>query len=423
MARRRFGVLLGVLLAVGVSTGAALSWHQATTVLGEARGPTPALFDHGLTALDPQAPSGWTNEWCGSCHQAAFEQWSRSMHAQAGSNTNFGKQFSDPDAGRQQWCINCHAPINPGELNHASREPEGIDQALAQKHEWLTRGVDCITCHVRDGLVLATQLTEKAEQAHPMRLAPELASPEFCAGCHQFGHKRRELPDGWRGLLQQASLEEFLDYRKSGGTESRCHECHMPGGDHEMPGGYSVDMVQRALELDLTSAWHEDSRHVEVTVAIRADSVGHRVPGGEHHFRFLTLQTTITDAAGDPLTPAAGDRSGSPPAGATILRKWPQVESMRYKMGPSEQGHAPLEPGFPDTRLFPGERREFRYAVPVDPGAWKGPLRVRAEIRYHVLNDEEAAHFGLAPQEIQWEVLSEEQELVLAAPPSEPQAD
>lgn len=417
-ARRRIAVLVGVVVSCAVLAAATIFWQQADEVLVTARGPTPVLFDHGLTALDTRAPQGWTNEWCGSCHQPAYEQWSRSMHARAGSNQNFGKQFLEPDAGRQQWCINCHAPANSGQLNYASREPEGIDEAVQKQHAWLARGVDCLTCHVRDGQILATRVTDQAQLAHPVRLAHELASPEFCAGCHQFGHKRRELPDGWRGLLQQASLEEFLDYRRGGGSEARCHECHMPAGDHEMPGGYSTEMVRGALQLELTPVWREDSRLVEIIVALSSDSVGHRVPGGEHHFRFLTLKTTVADAQGARVTPApAGEVPTTPPAGSVVLKHWPRVESMRFKMGIHEQGHAPQDPGNADTRLRPGERREFRYVMPIDPAAWNGPLHVSAEVWYHVLDDEEASHFGLSPADIQWQVLSRQQDLVLPQGP------
>ena len=61
-----------------------------------------------------------------------------------------------------------------------------------------------------------------------MRLAPELASADFCGGCHQFAFKTSQLPDSFFGDLQQASMEEFLEFRQHSGLDLKCQDCHMP---------------------------------------------------------------------------------------------------------------------------------------------------------------------------------------------------
>ena len=224
-------------------------------------------------------------------------------------------QFSHREVGRKQWCLNCHAPFNAGGDYLPTQEPHGIGRAFQQQEEWLGQGVDCLSCHVRDGQVLVTRLTDKAAQAHPVRMAPELLTAEFCAGCHQFRLKDTDFPDAMHGGLQQASLQEFWEFRAEGGAETACHECHMRGGDHLMPGGYSDEMLREALELEVTARWRPDLQMVQVTVDVSAGHVRYRIPGGEHLFRWLSIQTVLKDSAAAAIVPesrdvaAVGDRA------------------------------------------------------------------------------------------------------------------
>ena len=75
---RRFRSFLGLMTAVLALTfvvGSVVSLYRARRVLQAAQAATPALFDQGLAALDPQAPADWTNETCGSCHKDEYQQW------------------------------------------------------------------------------------------------------------------------------------------------------------------------------------------------------------------------------------------------------------------------------------------------------------------------------------------------------------
>ena len=172
-----------------------------------------------------------------------------------------------------------------------------------------------------------------------------------------------------------------------------------------MPGGHSDSMRKRAVDLELASRWRPDLRMVEITVAITAQNIGHRLPGGEHH-RYLTLRTTLVDADGSPVEPA---EAAPPPAGsepATLVKQWPQIESMRRRMGPYERGDPSAEP-IADTRLWPEERRQFRYLVPIDP-ARQGSLTARAEVWYHLMSDSKAELFNHKLEDVQWLVHEKE---------------
>lgn len=387
--------IAGGIVAVGLL--ATLFWILTTTqqvfqVLQAAR-PTPSVyFNSGLTSVDINAPRAWTNKFCGSCHKKAFEQWSRSRHAVSGTTHNFEVEFLAPAGGRQQFCINCHAPRNPTGKLFPTEEPRGVDAAYKETHAWVANGVDCLTCHVRNGKVLVTKHSDKAAEAHPIRVAPELGRSEFCASCHQFSFKSNFLPDGFFGQLQQASFEEFLDVHAEGEIE-RCHACHMPSGDHTMPGGYDDDMLRSAVDLEVRATWPADSKPPVVEVDVIGGYVGHRIPGGEH-FRFLTARTTITDADGK-----------------TIGK--PKVESMRRVMGPAEQGsHDRNDKPSPDTRLRPGEIRRFRYPLAMH-NELKFPLKIRAEVWYHLMDDSKAETLNHSLDDIKKMILSQETTLDL----------
>jgi len=396
-------VIVTVLIVVCFVSGV-FAIQQVANVIGAATRPPAIHFDYGLSPPDLRAPKNWTNEHCGSCHQRAYEQWSMSRHAASGTTHNFEVEFLEPEGGRQQHCLNCHAPRNPtGEL-FPTEEPPGIDVAYEQQHAWIKDGIDCLTCHVRNGEVLVTKHSDKAAAAHPIRVAPELGKAEFCAGCHQFSFKSHVLPDGYFGQLQQASFEEFLDFRAKGGVETSCQDCHMQDGDHHMPGGYDDDMLRTAVDLGLRAEWKEALNQALIEVDIIAGHVGHRVPGGEH-FRFLTVHTTVMDADRKIVTPL----DDSSAEDAELVTKWPQVETLRREMGPAEQGSDnPDDLPHPDTRLRPDETRTYRYRIAVDAANASSPLKVRTELWYHLMHPSKAESFGHSLDEIKRLVLSEE---------------
>lgn len=398
MVSSRLRLQRGLLVVLVVSGILGVSWAllAANRVLQVAVDPTPATFNQGLNRLETGAPRHWTNQWCGTCHKQAYSEWKSSMHFVAGTNANFQAQCLDPGGGRQQWCFNCHAPTNPGTKLLPLHEPHELEQLFAQPPQWLAQGVGCLSCHVRDGQVLVEKVTDTAIAAHPVRQSPELGTAEFCAGCHQFNFKDVNLPDYLHGPFQQASLEEFLDFRLADGFETRCHDCHMPGGKHVMPGGYDNKMLNRALKLELAADWDRGRKQVEVSVNVSARRVGHKVPGGEH-FRSVTLHTWWTDADGRLLQgPSSEPTEDSVDAG----EDWPRIELFSRRQGAFDHDTAALEQPLADTRLRPGETREFRYTLRLDPDLVRFPLQVHTELWYHVMHKIEAEQFHFSPEEV-----------------------
>ncbi len=381
-------------IAVFLFAAAGLAAWQARDVLQSARAGTTVLFNHGLDPVVTGAPASWTNAWCGSCHKKEHAEWQESRHSLAGTSDAFVVECLEPGSGRQQFCLNCHTPRIP-DRGLPTAEPPGLDDAFGDQPDWLVGGVDCLSCHVRDGVVVATRVTPEGLAQHPMREDFRLGRTEFCAGCHQFAFKDSDLPDRFHGALQQASLEEFREYRAGGGSASRCHECHMPKGGHRMPGGFSDTMVRQAVGLDLDARWIQPGREAEVTVTLRTGRVGHRVPGGEE-LRFLTVRTEVLDAGGRVVgRPISSDNDREP------LEGWPVVETLRRFMGDREHGRDLQAPPAPDTRLKSGEIRPYSYRVHFDPEFARGSLTIRTRLWYHLMHDGKAELFGHPLQDVQ----------------------
>ena len=199
-------------------------------------------LSRGAAKLDRSEPS--SSEDCADCHAPEVEAWKGSRHAQ--SRTNDAFEVALRTAATPGWCLNCHEPV------------AGQDE-----------GVSCAACHVRDELLAASEPSEEAIAAHPIRYSPELDSPRFCSGCHEF--RAADLhgnPD--RGGPLQTTLSEYVD----SGVDATCVECHLEG--HAFPG--------RELLADVVSVRVEEGRFVVSLVG----EVGHAVPTGDP-FRRLEL--------------------------------------------------------------------------------------------------------------------------------------
>ena len=101
----------------------------------------------GIDAVDAEA--------CGQCHESAYAQWSRSRHRTAYTDPIFRHELAGVD--ERAACVGCHAP------------------RVARRDD----GVDCATCHVRDGFVLNPSVSGRAP--HASRVSRELSRTRACA--------------------------------------------------------------------------------------------------------------------------------------------------------------------------------------------------------------------------------------------------
>jgi hypothetical protein len=241
---RRAGAALGLLLAACEPAAAAQVEHA--------------------TAIDLSHVS------CGECHEREAREWSGSLHARAWDDPIFQREYASTPS---ESCRDCHAPSTsaPGRAT----------------------GIDCATCHVRDGHVLATRTSEAGERAHPMRIDAALQTPDHCAGCHQFAF----MDDGSHAVDEalQNTLVEFLasDASRDGAT---CQTCHMRDEgvvSHRFPGVEDPEQLARAVDVEIAA--RRGGGRITVDVRIEGADIGHAFPTGDV---FRRAELSVTTPAG-----------------------------------------------------------------------------------------------------------------------------
>jgi RNase P subunit RPR2 len=176
----------------------------------------------GITLASlPRGIHSLSAEECGRCHTREHSQWQESAHARSVTEPVFTAAFH---AEQRFLCRSCHSPLieqhptlvyrmesRPSVLLHGS-EPQGDPATTAEFRAQLAtqqmraggafpavtepnphynatlarEGVNCVTCHVRDGTVLTTKQSARTDVPHSLTYSPMLAKADFCGGCHQF---------------------------------------------------------------------------------------------------------------------------------------------------------------------------------------------------------------------------------------------
>jgi hypothetical protein len=237
-------------------------------------------WDFG-TFMEPVRVPGASAETCEACHSEVHQAWSQSRHRHALDSPVFLEGFAAEPHAR---CIYCHAPLE--EQAQAALRRRGAlvrERSLASipKTSLAHEGITCVTCHVRDGVVM-TANPQTTSDAHPLRVEPKLADPSFCASCHEFlGH---EVVDGKARLTDekmQTTWSEWSAWRARGG-EGTCQSCHMPGGSHAFRGAYDLEFLRGALSMRV------EQKGGQLVAVLESRGVGHAFPTGDV-FRHLRL--------------------------------------------------------------------------------------------------------------------------------------
>ena len=338
------------------------------------------LLFYGTTALaiDLKPPS--SAELCGDCHRAIYDGWKRSAHATAMESRLFqdALKLAEADFGVQarRNCLACHAPVAllTGDLE------------LVRKASW--EGVTCDYCHsmrevttgggnpkakVEFTLVKSGPSKELFSPAHGTRFSPLHTSSLACITCHEYSNAQ-SLP-----VLATYSEWKNSTYGKGG---LGCQECHMYRieGDvvdprikrsatltlnlHEIPGGHSVQQLNKAIKADLSAGREGDQLRVVVKVTNRG--AGHDVPTGS------ALRQLILDLQADSLDGhhfseeriyrrIVADRSG------VVLNR----EDLVFIRGARVVN---------DTRLAPNETKIETFSFPIPRGI---QTRVKASLYYY----------------------------------------
>lgn len=257
------------------------------------------LFSGGLTAVDIEAPASMTDAssaTCGGCHRRVYRQWVASGHADAWNGAAFQATWTDHPKG---WCLMCHLPSAT-----AQSELTGTASPVQPHHElnkaaekaFVSEGVGCASCHVRDGEVLTPYKPGWfAKNAHSIRQDTRLAEPEFCAGCHEFAFPVHEplFPFAYGDTPMQSTWSEWSSSSHADEGD-RCQDCHMPRGQHKWPGGHDLAWLADHVDVEVASDG------ATATVRLSAIGAGHAVPTGDV-FRKLEVELCADRACDDPM--------------------------------------------------------------------------------------------------------------------------
>lgn len=327
---RRLVIVSTMLSAIGPPIGSAHAQEdEGDPYLGIPEGGGPIVtgpVPEGLTAIDAAS--------CGECHEAAYREWARSRHRHSSDDALYLREF---EVRRPPFCTACHSP-----------RPEASAD-----------GVDCASCHVRDGAVLSAQVSGRAP--HRSRLAPELDQPLACARCHEFDFEHQP------GERLQRTLTEWSvsDAPLRGQT---CSGCHFPATRrrraHDLAGLEDPARLRRAIAVTASATY--DGSHTHVVLRLRARDVGHAVPTGDM-FRNLEVRTWPSGRPADAdqvylARQFAVNRRGwheraddrIPPRGERVVELWlpDRVRSVGWSVDLRlTSRRRAAEAGWPDTRV------------------------------------------------------------------------
>lgn len=253
--------------------------------------PTGFLADYWERPIPSQgAPPGHLSDKeanleplaCAKCHQAQYNDWSKSLHSKAmgpgimGQLRNYGPHAT----GEIQSCLNCHAPLTEQtDLLIFSLSGVPLAGSIPGSKPLHESGVTCASCHVRQykwhgpprrkGLPAPPKDSAVPHDGFTTRL--EFADSRFCI-CHQFEADEFAL----EGKLIENTYEEW---RLSGYPEENisCQSCHMPDRRHLFKGIHDAEMTRNGL--DITSEII-DPRSESLTgrFVIKNSGVGHHFP-------------------------------------------------------------------------------------------------------------------------------------------------
>ncbi|OGG94685.1 MAG: hypothetical protein A2508_04315 [Candidatus Lambdaproteobacteria bacterium RIFOXYD12_FULL_49_8] len=253
----------------------------------------------------PEGIDSLNASYCGSCHQAIYEEWSQSMHAKAWTDPYYQTDLEFD--GNQQICLNCHIPLEnqQKDLVMGFRDSERFDPILKPNPNFdvtlQQEGVTCAVCHIRDGVIIGPTGSELAP--HPVKVDPEMGSGvKSCQQCHLVSNDR------WDVFYKIPPCGTVAEIKK-GGEQIDCVGCHLPktqrplvegfaarsSGKHLFQGGHHPPTVKDSLKVELVQENNKGGKLITATLTnIKA---AHALPTGTPD-RHLTLRMRLVDRQG-----------------------------------------------------------------------------------------------------------------------------
>ncbi|MCB1176453.1 MAG: hypothetical protein KDK36_02635 [Leptospiraceae bacterium] len=230
-------------------------------------------FDKGINPI----LTGWENSpeklsslHCKSCHKEEHKNWINSIHAKSWTNKRFKKAFEQENF---DWCIHCHSPLKA--------QKEEIKKNLKITYSLASEGINCVTCHVRDGKIYNSSWNFNS--SHLVYKSKDFGSPEFCAGCHQFNFP----------LIQSSKIHysnepmqnTYIEWKNSSNSKT-CKNCHWE--NHFLKGPHDLEWMKELF----TKINFEKLNPEIISISIGLKKIrAHKFPSGDL-FRSVVIQVS-----------------------------------------------------------------------------------------------------------------------------------
>lgn len=286
---------------------------------------------------------------CGSCHKEHYNEWLHSTHAHAWTDKQFQAELKKESS--PFMCINCHIPLqNQQEYIIKGLKNSDIYQPIKEKNphfdkELQQEGINCASCHVRNGAIIGPTGTNKAP--HKTVVDTNHLSEQLCINCHNaVAVVTKTL----------ACSFETGDEWKAGPyyKKQNCISCHMPKTHRSIVAGYNKRKSRfhffagsgipkekgaktkalNGLTFNTKNKTNKDS--IKVVLSITNSEAGHKVPTGDPE-RFYLINFYLTNYNND------------------------TIDNKQYRIGEQWKWY-PEAKKINDNNLLPLESRNFNYS-------------------------------------------------------------
>jgi len=328
----------------------------------------------------PEGLTSLSSKECGACHKNHYEEWKLSTHAHAWTDLQFQSELKKESS--PFMCINCHIPLqNQQEFIIKGLVDGDIYQPVKEENphfdkELQQEGINCASCHVRNGAIIGPTGTDKA----PHKTVKDVIhlSEELCISCHNANAVVTPT---------LACTFETGDEWKAGPFygEKNCISCHMEPTIREIVPGFGerkshlhffsgsgipkFDTVETTMlngykfypsELKPSYTLNDE---IGFRFNVKNELAGHKVPTGDPE-RFFLITFELKDENGKVL------------------------ETKIERIGEHWEWY-PEAKKLSDNNLLPGEERRFSFTPKLQE---KGLFTLSIKVTKHRMDEKTAAY-------------------------------
>ncbi len=275
-------------------------------------------------------------ERCANCHRDIYDDWSKSMHANAWTDEWYQPDYmlahEETDGATDTLCGACHAPL-------AARTGLLPPADGSKFDERSRRGISCDFCHTVSGIAQMSNMGHISEPGnvkfgprgdgrslyHEVKNVNLHSESKFCGSCHMVIHP----------ATGTYIIDTWDDWKNNeyGKQDISCQDCHMtptpgisktPGraslmgkhrdnvAFHGFIGGssYVQDELGNAEQAEMSREFLRSAAEVKLAEQVTADGTleltvdvhnvgaGHKIPTGTTYIRIMWLQVEVADETG-----------------------------------------------------------------------------------------------------------------------------